>query len=630
MKHSTSIHTKSVFFKAAAAFILIFILNLTVSFSQDKEHLNDVNGYFYSSGNEVNNTVLTQVPNTHEPDADKQTLLNELCTARLNGNTARANELQSRLDQESGTINIPFIEDATSYGIEHTHSQFNSTGDGISVIASNAYWAIATQTSNRSNCIFAAVSEYVSATSDQIKIYVSYNNGVSWVQKGQFSSFSPGVRLYNEELDIEPLINGSDTLVYCVAGYTYNNNRYTLISKFNIGTGAEYSQPFSLSSSTTKNYNPRITSDNTYFGSNAYIYITVANDSAVSGGHNIKQRFCMITSPFLSTFTQSHRNPSSGGFYWIGTSTSSSAYLYQDIGYYHNPGDDKDYIYTACIFPGTTSAYYNIYTAWTKDYAATNAGNLVITETNPTSRIKLAFNGGTNLYGTMTYLRSYTSNLLGDQDVRCQNTVTGGTTTPSWVSSYAEYTSDTATSCDIQAVKLASNKFKFAYSIKGGKCYYVSNTGASSYGGRQLVNNFPAGEGFGRVRAGYRVTNSDSCLAVWSGNTGGGMYSTYGCSDYTAIVNNNTEVPTAYTLKQNYPNPFNPVTNIKFSIPQASFVKLTVYDITGREVAKLVNENMTAGSYTVDFNASDLATGVYLYRIDTDGFTDVKKMMLVK
>ena len=55
-----------------------------------------------------------------------------------------------------------------------------------------------------------------------------------------------------------------------------------------------------------------------------------------------------------------------------------------------------------------------------------------------------------------------------------------------------------------------------------------------------------------------------------------------------------------------------------------------MFDITGKEVTKLVNENMNAGSYTVDFNASDLATGVYLYRIDADGFTDVKKMMLIK
>lgn len=630
MKQFTSISTKSVFLKAVTAFLLIFVVNITAAFSQDKQHIGDENAYFYSSGNEVNNTLLTTVPNNHEPDAQKQALLNELCTARMNGNTARANELQSQLDRESGTVNIPFIEDASQYGIEQTHSQYISDGDGVSIIASNAYWAIATQTSNRSNCIFAAVSEYVSATSDQIKIYVSYNNGITWVQKGQFSSFSPGVRLYNEELDIEPVIYGNDTLVYCVAGYVYNNNRYTLISKFNIGTGAEYSQPFSLSSGTTKNYNPRITSDNTYYGSNPYVYITVANDSAVSGGHNIKQRFCMITSPFLSTFTQSHRNLSSGSFYWIGTSTSSSAYLYQDIGYYYNPNDNTNNLYTACIFPGTTSAYYNIYTAWTKDYNATNAGNIVISESNPTSRVKIAFNGGANLNGTITYLRNYTTNPLGDVDVRTQNTTTGGTTTPSWIGSYAEFTSDTATSCDIQAVKLAANKFKYAYSVKGGRCYYLSSNGVNVFSSRQLVNNFPAGEGYGRIRAGYRITGSDSCLAVWSGNTGGGMYSTYGCTDFTAVVQNNTEVPSAYILKQNYPNPFNPVTNIKFAIPQASFVKLAIYDITGKEVAKLVNENMTAGSYTVDYNASDLATGVYLYRIDTDGFTDVKKMMLIK
>ena len=83
-------------------------------------------------------------------------------------------------------------------------------------------------------------------------------------------------------------------------------------------------------------------------------------------------------------------------------------------------------------------------------------------------------------------------------------------------------------------------------------------------------------------------------------------------------------------LEQNYPNPFNPVTNIKFHLRDASFVKLIVFDIQGREVETLVNEKLEAGVYTSGWNASDMPSGVYLYKIETATFSEVKKMILLK
>ncbi|MBS1493413.1 MAG: fibronectin type III domain-containing protein [Bacteroidetes bacterium] len=89
-------------------------------------------------------------------------------------------------------------------------------------------------------------------------------------------------------------------------------------------------------------------------------------------------------------------------------------------------------------------------------------------------------------------------------------------------------------------------------------------------------------------------------------------------------------VPTKWNLSQNYPNPFNPTTKINFDIPKESFVKINVYDISGRLVANLVNEKKDAGYFTVEFNASSLASSVYFYRIETEAFTMTKKMMVVK
>jgi len=94
------------------------------------------------------------------------------------------------------------------------------------------------------------------------------------------------------------------------------------------------------------------------------------------------------------------------------------------------------------------------------------------------------------------------------------------------------------------------------------------------------------------------------------------------------------EIPKHYSLAQNYPNPFNPSTNIKFTIPQRGYVSLKVYDILGKEVAQLVNKELNPGSYTVQFDASDanygLASGIYLYRLESKQFHRTKKFILVK
>ncbi|MEO8210556.1 MAG: T9SS type A sorting domain-containing protein [bacterium] len=93
---------------------------------------------------------------------------------------------------------------------------------------------------------------------------------------------------------------------------------------------------------------------------------------------------------------------------------------------------------------------------------------------------------------------------------------------------------------------------------------------------------------------------------------------------------NLTELPAEYNLSQNYPNPFNPTTNIKFDIPNTSNVKLAVYDLTGKEVAAIVNQELQPGRYEYKFDGSNLASGMYFYKITAGSFSVVKKMALIK
>jgi len=87
---------------------------------------------------------------------------------------------------------------------------------------------------------------------------------------------------------------------------------------------------------------------------------------------------------------------------------------------------------------------------------------------------------------------------------------------------------------------------------------------------------------------------------------------------------------TKYDLAQNYPNPFNPSTTIKYQLPKDGIVTLKVYDILGSEVATLVNEQKTAGRYEVSFDASKLASGVYIYKLQSGEYISSRKMMLLK
>lgn len=96
------------------------------------------------------------------------------------------------------------------------------------------------------------------------------------------------------------------------------------------------------------------------------------------------------------------------------------------------------------------------------------------------------------------------------------------------------------------------------------------------------------------------------------------------------IISYNSNVPADYSLSQNYPNPFNPNTRFSFALPKLSSVSLKVFDVLGREVATLVNQDLKAGSYEVTWDGSNYTSGMYFYKISTGDYTETKKMMLLK
>lgn len=171
----------------------------------------------------------------------------------------------------------------------------------------------------------------------------------------------------------------------------------------------------------------------------------------------------------------------------------------------------------------------------------------------------------------------------------------------------------------------------------------ASISGANGYGLGTMRYNVNgkicwghAGNSFGHSSVAMHYKQGGITIAVMMNkdiNTG-----TIGIDFMNTVINNNpiginpvsTELPADYELEQNYPNPFNPETKIRFRVPERSDVKIKVFDITGRLVKVLLDENIIAGVYEMQWNASDMPSGIYFYRLEAGNYVLTKRMILVK
>lgn len=142
-----------------------------------------------------------------------------------------------------------------------------------------------------------------------------------------------------------------------------------------------------------------------------------------------------------------------------------------------------------------------------------------------------------------------------------------------------------------------------------------------SAGGKQTNSTHQLSSTIGESLIGFSNNSSTKSYA--------GFWYAY-IESITTDVEDQLSVPTDYKLEQNYPNPFNPGTVIRFAVPERTMVTLKVYDIIGREIATLINEERDRGWYNQSFDASKLASGIYIYRLSAGAKVFSKKMMLIK
>jgi hypothetical protein len=171
----------------------------------------------------------------------------------------------------------------------------------------------------------------------------------------------------------------------------------------------------------------------------------------------------------------------------------------------------------------------------------------------------------------------------------------------------------------------AGTEGKSLFTIGDG-IYLSSNNGANW---TQVNNGLPLTIGIHLAVSGNNVfAGLDSGIFLSTNN--GSNWTKVNDGELTGVANELKTLPQEYTLFQNYPNPFNPSTTIKYSLPIAGNVLLTVYNSIGSKVVTIVNEYKPAGNYSVQFNGSNLASGIYLYRLEIEGFSTVRKFIILK
>ena len=193
------------------------------------------------------------------------------------------------------------------------------------------------------------------------------------------------------------------------------------------------------------------------------------------------------------------------------------------------------------------------------------------------------------------------------------------------------------------AVDGSGNVYVTGRSYGSGTSWDYATIKYNSSGVQQWVQRYNGPGNYSDIATSIAVDGSGN-VYVTGGSYGSGTvydYATVKYSQQIGIKPISTEIPKSFSLYQNYPNPFNPSTTIKFDIPltphspleggQAGVtVTLVIFDILGREVAVLINEPLSPGTYEVDWNGSRYSSGIYFYKLITDEFTETKRMVLVK
>ena len=615
--------------------LFLFLLTISVGAQNYEKNLNEEPVTVQNNRGNGDVTLLSTAPVQKNEELNRKVkeLSVQLNQARESRNKELIKQIENQINNLVGRkVAVP---GSGPQPVPLSESIIQGDGNnsiGISIITAGNLWGTATTTQNTDGRIWVATTHYAFGDADTLRIFYSDNGGLSWNYLTGWNWNQTGVDFLANDLDIEVLNDGSDWWIYITGGYSYNGFKSVFVNRYkDDGTGFFFMNL--PQNGSTNQYWARIVSDYPRYTSDAYVYMVATMDSAMNAtDKRIWSRAFVILDPYAATPTVSDRNHNQNGssYWWFASSTPINTIAKSDVAYYDSLSEGSR-IVTSTIFESATIAQ-NIYMTYSDNYMATvpyigNFFSLIYKSSTP----MMSFSGGNdNLKGCIATVRFYQDTL--DADARYIATNNGGAT---WNQGYLDLTTDTTLKVDVIALKGVDGHFKFGW-INRDAPYpeFLYNTGHLN-GSMNLtspVSMYGAGiypDGVYGGRAGYRLTGSDSCFAVFEGLSGITAYGVSGCSGAVS-VDKDEPLPSEYSLTQNYPNPFNPSTTIKYSIPEASFVNIKVFNLIGQEITELVNKELQKGNYEISFDATNLPSGVYFYRLEAGNFVQTRKMILMK
>ncbi len=476
-----------------------------------------------------------------------------------------------------------------------------------------------------------------SLSPDTLKVCYTNNGGASWVTYVS-GNLNPGDELTYDDMDLELMENVTgQRYLWATFGYKRYNTGLGNISRWAVGAFVLQVPSINGSfanimvwpgaDSLKRYYGLRVTSDNARYLNTPYLYFACSFDSLDGLGNRVySQKYARCLTPYSPaapsiTFMEPVFNRKE-----VSPNPNYLSTVYTDIAYFYNGSDSVIVSYSGGL--DSTKLYFA---------KADINGNPPASSIGPT--------GGSEPGAFKTYGR-LSSNGNDNGSIVCvfkQSSPNAAQWNVKWFrsSNFGNF-SGAFNESVLWGSPVNVNYHPEIVGVRDGNTHYVSfltdaatdsihyisvnSTGATTHNSK--MNYFSSANEIA-PKALFRYVDNDSCLLIYSEEGPDNMYSASGCSgDPIGLVNN--QFPVRFELSQNYPNPFNPVTNIGFRIADHGFVTVKVYDIAGKEVAVLVNEELDAGAYNVNFDAGNLSSGVYFYKMETESFIDTKRMVLLK
>ncbi|MFI5144493.1 MAG: T9SS type A sorting domain-containing protein [Ignavibacteria bacterium] len=652
--------------KTQILYLVMVLISLNFSsFGQGKniKILNDKSSQISwigsNTGNPNDYNSIVKQPGTS--DRVKQ-LLAEQRQAKLSGNGERCEQIQKLISRETPDMGSTIKPAPYPFGSKYIGKELSGPNSITSSAIFNNHYSMQSaavyteqigQNAGRV-WVFAQSGADVGLGPDTIRVFYTDNNGATWVYHSIYW-LSGTDKISPDGMDVEIIESASgDKYIWLTfAEYTYNNGWEEYVGVLVIREPGVYQAGmFTLtwpgvihSNTLCRNRYPRITSDNaTYQNGASYLYIASSADSSTNTGDYQYQKVAFCTNPYTVTPSITYRAPK---IYWY--NKNNNGIVHTDIQYFSKGSGLFGADSLIVIMSNVSNVAGYVYTSKFDEHPDVDnpiAGpNLDMGFPNTIKDwAKIAGNGGMDL---MVVARNNYNN-SGDYDIVSTRSSDDWLT---WNNSYIDGRSNNVNvphQPEIFGKKNRNNPgiFKVAYYVGSGQAtgsydsIYTSYYPIPIYGNYwsqfAAVNSTNAKFYGSMAKPSFMNNPNDSCFVVWLASSGG-IYGSLGCEGHISgmgplHVNNTTASlsPDKYELGQNYPNPFNPTTEIKFAIPKDGYLTVKVYDVLGKLVQTLVEGKLSAGEHEVRFDGTNLSSGIYFYKIETDNFTDIKKMVLLK